>query len=352
MPGQDVYITGGTDERGKGVYECDLAIEDNGVGMECRTAISLEDDPSFLAAHPSGRYLYVVHEVQSGGVTALRRDCDGTLVPLNRVPSGAGGPCHCSVHPSGRYLFVAHYTGGAVSVLPIGDDGRLAPPTDTIHHGGSSVHQERQTRPHPHSITPGPNGRYLYVPDLGTDEIVVYGFDGEEESLSRVEQIPTRAGAGPRHIAFHPDEPLVHVVNELDSTMSTFQWSPENGGLTNVATTSTVPDGHDGDNFPAHVLVHPSGRWVYGSNRGHDSIVVFGSGGDRCELTTLGHRPTGGHWPRHFAIDATGQYLLVANRQSDDIRAFRIDDATGCLDPTDNDVRVPGPTCTCCLPTR
>lgn len=350
MPRQDAYIGTYTDQGGEGLYVCEVTVDDGGVGIARRTVTELADDPSFLAVHPGREYLYVVHEVEDGAVTALRREDDGSLARLNRVPSGAGGPCHCSVHPSGDYLLVAHYTGGAVSVLPIRDDGELAAPTDTVAHEGSSVHPERQNGPHPHSITPGPNGRFLYVPDLGTDEIVVYELDGDDGTLSRAGATSTRAGAGPRHLAFHPDAEVVYVVNELDSTASAFEWTPETGGLSRVATVATVPDDHDGDNFPADVHVHPSGRWVYASNRGHDSIVAFEVEEDGGTLAVVGHQSTEGEWPRNFAIDASGRFLFAENQRSDDVVAFGIDEDTGALDPAGATVQVPAPACMECLP--
>lgn len=349
---QEAYIASYTDEEDGGLYAYDVTIDDAEVGMERRSVTVLEDDPSFLATHPSREYLYVVHEVQDGGVTAFRRERDGSLVRLNRVPSGAGGPCHCSVHPSGDYLFVAHYTGGAVSAIPIGNDGRLAAPSDTVHHEGSGAHPERQAEPHPHSITPGPNGRFLYVPDLGTDEIVVYELEEEDGTLSRTGATSARAGAGPRHLAFQPGADVVHVVNELDSTVSTFEWTPETGDISSTATVSTVPDGYDGDNFPADIHAHPSGRWVYGSNRGHDSIVVFDAERDSGTLTPVDYPSTSGEWPRHFAIDVSGRVVFVENRRSDEVVAVRIDGNAGALEPAGSTVEVPSPVCLCCLPVQ
>lgn len=352
MPSQDVYLASDSDEYGGQLHAFELTVDDGGFDLARRTVLSLEDDPSFLAVDPSGEYLYVVHESTDGAVTALRRRADGTLDRLNRVPSGAGGPCHCSVHPSGEYLFVTHYAGGAVSVLSIESDGRLSARGPTVYHEGSSVDSKRQTEAHPHSITPGPDGRYLYVPDLGTDEVVAYRFDDEEGSLSRVDATPTRSGAGPRHLAFHPDGHVGYVVNELDSTVSTFRLAADGGSLSQVATVSTVPDGYGGENFPSDVHVHPSGRCVYAANRGRDSIVAFRVD-DPCDgLATLGRTSTGGHWPRTFRLDASGRYLLTANRRSGDVGVLRVDAATGNLEPTEHGVSVPGPTCLCCLPSR
>lgn len=349
MRQQQAYVGTYTDGDSEGIYTYDVTVHDD-VEMQRRSVTRLDDNPSFLAVHPSSEYLYAVHEVQDGGVTALQRNDDGSLSPLNRVPSGAGGPCHCSVHPSGEYLFVAHYTGGAVSALPIESDGRITRPSDTVHHQGASVHPERQVEAHPHSVTPGPNGRYLYVPDLGTDEIVTYEFDAGR--LDRVDTTPVHTGAGPRHLTFHPNERAAYVINELDSTITGFEWTPESGLLDEIVTISTLPEDYEGENTTADIHVHPSGKWVYGSNRGHDSIVAFDVESDSGRLTTIGHQSTGGKAPRNFALDASGRLLFAENQDSNTIVALGIDNETGALVPTELVEQVPAPVCMHCLPAR
>ncbi len=349
MPQQQAYIGTYTDGDSEGLYTYDVTIQNGEIAMQRQSVTPLEDNPSFLAIHPSQEYLYAIHEVEDGGVSAFRREDDGSLDRLNRVPSGADGPCHCSVHPSGDYLFVAHYSGGAVSALPIGTDGSVSRPSDIVHHEGSSVHPERQTQAHPHSITPGPNGRYLYVPDLGTDDIVIYEFD--DGTLTPVETTSVHTGAGPRHLDFHPNERVVYVINELDSTVISFEWTPETGMLDEIASLSTLPSGYDGSNTTADIHVHPSGNWVYGSNRGHDSIVTFSVDEDGG-LTVLDHQSTGGEGPRNFALDTSGQVLFAENQYSDTIVAFRIDDENGTLESTDITIQVPSPVCMYCLPTQ
>lgn len=346
---QQAYVATCPDGDGEGITTYEITHNEDTVDMKREAVTPLSDSPSFLAVHPSTEYLYAVQEVEDGAVTAFRRTSDGSLERLNRVSSGAGGPCHCSVHPSGEYLFIAHYTGGAVSVVPIREDGGLDGPSDIIQHSGSSVHPERQTQPHPHSITPGPDGRFLYVPDLGTDEIAVYEFDRGQGTLDPLDSITVHPGAGPRHLAVHPNERFVYLINELDSTITAFERSASTGQLTQIETGSTLPSEYDGTNFPADIHVHPSGEWLYGSNRGHDSIAMFEIDSESGELTSVGHRHTAGEWPRHFALDATGQICFAENQNSDNIVAFRIHESDGTLLPTDIDVENPSPMCLCCL---
>lgn len=307
--------------------------------------VEVGDSPSFLDVHPNESSLYAVHEVSTGSASTLRIDEDGAIRPANRVETGAGAPCHCSVHPSGEWLLVAHYTGGAVSVLPITDGGELGEPTDVVAHDGSSVDPERQNAPHPHSITPGPNGRFAYVPDLGTDEVVVYEL-ADGGTLERASTVDVAPGAGPRHLDFHPSGEFAFLITELDSTVVTFRWDAETGGLEQVDTVSTLPADWDDENYPADVHVHPSGRWVYGSNRGHDSIVVFDVDERTGELDAVDHESTRGEWPRHFTLDPSGEYLFAANQHSDSIVAFRVDGETGALTATGEELEIPEPVCT------
>lgn len=345
---QQAYVATCPDGDGEGITTYGLTVSEDGVKIRCQGETPLGDSPSFLAVHPSTEYLYAVQEVENGGVTAFRRRNDGSLERLNRVESGSSGPCHCTVHPSGEYLFIAHYTGGAVSVVPIREDGGLDQPSDIIQHSGSSVHPERQTQSHPHSITTGPDGRYLYVPDLGTDEIVVYEFDAQG-TLDQLDTISIHPGAGPRHLAVHPNERFVYLINELDSTLTAFEHSAGFGSFTEIETRSTLPSEYDGTNFTAEIHVHPNGNWLYGSNRGHDSIAVFEIDSQSGELTTVGHRHTEGEWPRHFALDATSRVCFAENQNSDSIVAFRIDATTGMLGPAEITVENPSPICLRCL---
>ncbi|WP_436912355.1 lactonase family protein [Halosimplex marinum] len=353
-----------TDSDSDGVYTVAVRPDEDPV-IRRIGATDVPDDPSFLAVHPDGSALYAVHEVAEGAVSAFRIDeesrtdvpegdertgGDGGLSHLNRVRTGGGGaPCHCSVHPSGEYVFVAHYNGATVTVHPVRDDYGLERPIDTVAREGSGADPDRQASPHPHSATPGPDGQYVYVPDLGTDEIGVYEFDDSEGMLQETGCTEVSPGAGPRHIDFHPTEPYAYVSTELDSTVTAFKHDPETGGLSETATRTTLPDGDVAENYPGDIRVHPSGEYLYASNRGHDSIVAFDIDGDPSDPSPIGHYHTGGEWPRHFALDGSGQWLFAENQHTDDIVAFRIDRSTGELEPTGTAINVPSPTCMCLL---
>jgi len=335
-------------DRTSGIYSLVIETGDENLDIRQVDETQLNDNPSFLAVHPTETYLYAVHEVDTGAVTALARSDDGSLNRVNREESGGAGPCYCSVHPSGEYLFVAHYQDGTVSVLPIREDGGVEPPSDVVSHTGSSVHPERQTQPHPHSIQAGPDGRGVYVADLGTDSVVVYEL--EDSALERIGSTPIHDGAGPRHLAFHPSGDLGYLINELDSTVTVLERDAETGGLDPLSTYSTLPDGTDVENYPADIHLRPGGAYLYGSNRGHDSIAVFAVGADGRELTSVSHVGANGEWPRDFALDVTGRALFAENQHSDAITIFRIDEETGNLSPADRVLDIPSPACMKVLP--
>ncbi|WP_158855472.1 lactonase family protein [Halorhabdus sp. CUG00001] len=336
MPTAHTYVGTYTDGDSEGIYRIDT---DGGQRGEARLGADATD-PSYLTVHPSGDYLYAVNEVEDGGATAFAIEANGDLRRLNRRAIGPADPCHCSVDPTGQYLLVAHYTGGALSVVPIDDDGRLGEPT-VQERAGSSVDPERQTGPHPHTIKPGPDGRFVYVADLGTDEIVRYVLEAETGTLDTKGAVSLHDGAGPRQFEYAPDR-RVYCVNELDSTLSVFDRATD-GTLTVRETVETIPPDYDGENAPGAVAIHPSGWFVYASNRGHDSITTF-------EVTATGLDvvdtvSTRGEWPRDFALDRDGEQLLVANAETDTLVPFAIDDATGRLAATDQPIAVPAPVC-------
>jgi 6-phosphogluconolactonase len=286
-----------------------------------------EEPPSFLALHPDGEHLYAVW---GGEGTALAYDLDpetGAVSELNRQPTENQGPCHCAVDATGQYLLVAHYQGGGVAMLPIAEDGTLDPVSDQVQHEGSGPNEERQEAPHPHSINPGPDNRIAYVPDLGIDEVVLYEMDLAAGELvpADLPAVELHGGAGPRHFDVHPSEEYAYLINELDSTVTAFERDTETGALAAIETESTLPAEFAEKNKTADIHVHPSGDWVYGSNRGHDSIAVFAveaTGGIERQAIVS----TGGEWPRNFGMDPAGQYLFAENRDTDDITTFDIDD--------------------------
>lgn len=316
-------------------------------------------NPAFLALDPGRRYLYAVNEVPEidghagGAVSAFAIDpATGDLTYLNRQSSHGSDPCHLSVDRTGRFVLVANYGGGSVALLPIGDDGRLDPATDFHQHQGASVDPQRQRGPHAHSINLDPTNRYALAPDLGLDQVLIYRLDLEQGALRPNDppSAPLPAGSGPRHLAFHPSAPYAYVINELGSTMTTLAWDGANGTLRPIQTVSTLPSDFAGRSHCADVHVAPSGRFVYGSNRGHDSIVIFAVDPATGTLTLVGHESTRGQTPRNFAIDPTGTFLLAANQGTDTIVTFRIDGETGRLAPTGPVTSVPTPVCVTIAP--
>jgi 6-phosphogluconolactonase len=311
-------------------------------------------NPSWLALHPSGRTLYSGSEVREhgqrsgGAAAALAVDpTTGDLTYLNDQLTMGAGPCYLSLDPTGRLLMVANYASGSLAVFPVRSDGSLDPATQVIQHTGSGPVADRQEGPHAHCIVPDPTGRYALAADLGIDKVMVYRIDLAAKRLEPADPpgASLAAGAGPRHIAFHPNGRWLYVTGELDSTLTVFAWDAGLGRLQHVQAISTLPVGWQGVNYPAEVVVAPSGRFVYMSNRGHDSIAIFAVDDATGKLAPVGHEPTQGSFPRHFALDPTGTFLLVANQEGDNVVVFRVDSATGRLAPAGHSVIVPIPVC-------
>jgi len=312
------------------------------------------NNPSFLAIDPQQRYLYAVNEVMefadkpTGAVSAFSIDPrTGELTYLNKQPSHGTGPCYLSVDKTGRYVLVANYFGGSVTVLPIQDDGRLGDATDFVQHQGSSINPQRQEGPHPHSIILDPANRYAFVPDLGLDKIMIYKLDLNQGKLKPNDEpwVRIKAGAGPRHFTFHPSGRYAYLINELDPTLIAFTYDETHGTLREVQTVPALPEDFAGRNLCADVHVTPSGKFLYGSNRGHDSIVIYAIDEGTGKLTYVGHEQTQGKTPRSFAIDPTGTLLLAANKNTDTTITFRINQKTGELTSTGHIAEVPTPVC-------
>jgi 6-phosphogluconolactonase len=310
--------------------------------------------PSFLAASASGRFLYAVGEVDDFGqkgagiVAALSVDAStGRLTLLNQVSSRGAHPCHVVVDRSGKYVLVANYTGGNVAALPIQPDGRLGEATGFAQHQGKSVNPQRQEAPHAHSINVSPDGRFAVAADLGLDQLLVYRLDPAHGTLTPNDPPFTKSapGAGPRHFTFHPGAAFAYAINELDSTVTTYAWDIAKGRLDPRQTITTLPEGGVPGNTTAEVQVHPSGRFLYGSNRGHDSIAIFAIDPKTGELRFVSHQPTQGKTPRNFGIAPGGRFLLAANQDSGTIVVFRIDPDSGKLTPTGTVLQVKTPVC-------
>ncbi len=311
-------------------------------------------NPSFLAIHPSHKYLYSVDEVdnfdgsKAGAVSAFAIEPGtGKLLLLNRQSTRGVGPCHLTVDKAGKNVLAANYGGGSICVLPIKPDGKLAPASCFIQHEGSSVNKSRQEGPHAHSMNLDLANRFAFAADLGLDKVFVYRFDGKNGKLMPNDP-PFAAispGSGPRHFAFHPSGKFAYVINEMASTITAFSYNPAKGELTTLQTISTLPSGYRGNTTCAEIVVHPSGKFVYGSNRGRDSIAMYLVDQSTGKLSWLGDTKTGGKTPRNFAVDPTGAYLLAANQDSDNIVVFRIDPSIGKLSPTGHKASVPMPVC-------
>ena len=317
-------------------------------------SVSSGANPSFLTIHPNGRVLYAVNELEkysgkaSGGVSSFAIASDtGALTKRNEQPSEGGAPCYLTVDRSGRVVLVANYVGGNVALLPIQADGTLAHAAHVVQHAGTGPNAKRQEAPHAHCIVTDPSNRFVLAADLGVDRVFVYRLDLDGKELRHVEggDAVMRAGAGPRHIAFHPVLPLVFVANELDSTVATLRFDAERGKLSPVSTISTIPAGWTGTNYPADIHTASSGRTLYVSNRGHNSIAVFSVAASTGALALEQVVSTKGDWPRNFSLDPTGRWLLVANQRSNSIVVFERDQKSGRLKPSQSSLAVPSPVC-------
>jgi 6-phosphogluconolactonase len=328
---------------------------DPGSGQLTPAGLAAETvNPSFLAISPNHRFLYAVNEIDdfggtsSGAVSAFAIEpTTGKLTLLNQESSRGSGPCHLIVDKQGKNVLVANYGGGSVAVLPIRPDGRLGPATAFIQHQGSSVNPQRQKEPHAHSMNLDAANRFAFAADLGLDKVLIYRFDPNHGTLAPNDPAAATVapGSGPRHFAFHPSGHWAYVINEIASTITAFSYDAKTGALKTVQTVSTLPEGFTGNSSTAEIQVHPSGKFLYGSNRGDDSLAIFRSDPDTGRLTSVGRQPTQGKTPRGFGIDPTGAFLLAANQDSDSIVVFRIDPETGKLQPTGQVVEVPKPVC-------
>lgn len=305
-------------------------------------------NPSFLALHPSGDYLYSADETDQGTVSAFKIDRKtGKLALLNRVSSHGAAPCALEVDATGRNLFVANYSSGTVALFPIGPDGRLGEASYTDQHKGSGPNKERQEGPHAHSANFAPGNRFALSSDLGLDKIFVYRFDAAKHSLApnapAFGTVPP--GSGPRHIAFHPNGKFAYAVNELNSTVTTFAWDGASGVLHTLPTASALPPDWRGPTDGAEIQVHPSGKFVYSSNRGSANNIATFRVDAKGQLEFAGITPSGGKAPRYFGFDPTGAWLVAANQDTNRIVLFRIDPASGKLTPAGQGIEIPKPVC-------
>jgi len=308
--------------------------------------------PNFLAIHPSEDRLYTVNRLAKDGerldsATAFRFDrASGDLTLINQLETQGSGSCHVNVDSTGRMIAIANYSSGSLESMTLRPDGGLGKNASFFQHRGSSVHP-RQAAAHTHSVNYSPDNRFLMVADLGMDQLLVYRTEPEKGSLTPHDPpfVPIEPGSGPRHFSFHPNGRHAYVVNELASTITALEYDADAGAFTTLQTVSTLDAGFDGENTTAEILVHPSGKYVYASNRGHNSIAAFTVDADSGRLTALQRPSTLGDWPRNFRIAPGGRFLLVANQNSDQVVVFALDVATGRLTPTGGAAEVPAPMC-------
>lgn len=311
-------------------------------------------NPSWVTLHPNGRFLYAVNEVgnykgpNSGGVSAFSVNrATGKLTVLNELPTRGADPCYVTVDKTGKYVLVANYTGGSVAVFPILKDGSLGEATAFVQHSGHGPNPQRQEGPHAHSIDLSPDNRFAMVDDLGLDEVLVYKFDSAKGTLTPNDPpfAKVDSGAGPRHLALSPDGKFAYVIGEMGHIVTVFSDDSASGRLQLLQMITTVPKDFTGRNDDAEVRVHPSGKFLYASNRGDDSIAIYAIDKNKGTLEQVGSVHSGGKEPRSFEIDPTGTLLLAANQKSDTIVVFQIDEKTGLLTPTGKVLEVGSPVC-------
>ena len=348
---EDVTLFVGTYTRmgSEGIYTCSMRLETG--ALKLRAVTGEIENPSFLAADPKGDHLYAVCEVGDdggdGAVTAYTIASDGSLRALNRQSTGGPGPCHLAVDASDAFVIAANYRGGSVAMIPIEADGSLGERCDFIQHEGSSINPDRQNQAHAHSVTINHTNGRAYVCDLGMDEILVYDIDHDAKRLRWVRDltVTAQAGQGPRHFAFHPTNAYAYAINELGSTVAVYDVDAASGRLTERQLISTLPSAWEGESTTADIHVSRDGRFVYGSNRGHDSIAIFAIDPATGRLDAIGHEPTRGETPRNFALAPDGRHLLAENQDSGTIVTFAVDEQTGELSYTGSQIEIPAPVC-------
>lgn len=357
-----VYVGTYTGRQSKGIYAYRLDAKAAAAGEAVFQPLGLAVEtpsPSFLVVEPKRRLVFAANEVDSfegkatGAVSAFNVDpATGKLKLINQQPSMGTGPCHVALDRDGKFLFVANYNSGSFAVFPVAADGRLGAATTVIQNAGKSANPERQSGPHAHGITFDPANRFVFFVDLGLDRILGYRFDAATGKLTPTEPAyaPVKPGAGCRHLAFRPDGKFAYALNEMASSVTVFSYDATTGKLTEVQTASSLPPGSDAKSSGAEITVHPSGKWLYASNRGHDSVAQFAIDEKKGTVTFVAALPTEGKTPRHFAFLPSGKQLAVANQNSNSILLARVDEKTGGLQPMGAPFEVPSPVCVVFLP--
>ncbi|KAI8582514.1 hypothetical protein K450DRAFT_297869 [Umbelopsis ramanniana AG] len=336
---QQAYISSYTDDGGEGVYYYSF---ENGK-LELQSLAATAINPSFMVFHPNRQTVYTVDEHRdfegSGGVSAFERNAeDGSLRLKNTVTSKGADPCYITIDNAGSHVIVANYTGGSVATFPAQSDGTVGEATTYIKHTGETkVNPARQEGPHAHSINLTPSGKYAIALDLGADKAVVYKYSSENGALTVANEFKFKAGDGPRHLAFAPfNDSWLYAVAELTNDIVFLEFDEANETLYEIQRVAALPEDFKGDNLAAEISILPSGKFLYASMRGHDSLAIFAINENTGKLTKVGHQHTGGAHPRHFAIDPTGEYIIVANKDSHNLVVFKVDQDTGLLTEVPN----------------
>lgn len=352
-----MYIGTFTQGTSEGIYVFQY---NSGTGETAPMGLAAKvQQPTFLALHPNGRYLYTVNEMgrwegqKGGGISAFSMDKKtGQLTLLNSVSSKGSGPTHLSLDKSGRWLYAANYGSGSVTVIPVGLDGHLGEAVDSRQHTGSSANPSRQKGPHAHWIEPLPGGRFVMTADLGLDQLITYPFDPQTGKLGEGLKTQVAGGSGPRHFAFHPKKNWGYLINEMSNTIIAYQGDYSKGTWQELQTVKTLPPDFTGTSYTAEVAVHPNGKFLYGSNRGHDSIALFDIDPNQGTLTLKECFSTQGKYPRHFALDPKGKHLVTANQDGENMLVYRIDSKTGRLTALGDPIKTPKPVCVLFVPLR
>ncbi len=344
---QQFYVGTFTSEGGKGIYLCEFDAEKGEILLK-ETFIGI-DNPSFLKVSPNKRYLYAVNratkeiEPSGGFVSAYEIGKNGTIKFLNKQLSHGADPCHVDVSPDGKFVAIANYGGGNTAMYPVAENGSLLPTSSIIKNEGSSVNQARQTKPYAHSIKFSLFNNQVFSADLGTDQLNIYTLEGDKLVQKGQKFAKLEPGAGPRHFDFHPDGVTIFVINELNSTITTFTKSADN--LEKIQTISTLPSDFKGVSYCADIHVSGDGKYLYGSNRGHNSIAVFEINNETKQLKSVGFVQVEGNWPRNFTLSPDGKFLLVANQKSGNITVFKVNKESGMPEFTGNEIQIPAPVC-------
>jgi 6-phosphogluconolactonase len=353
LAARDMYVYFGTHRAGPG-RGFSLAHFDSDTGVLTTPKFLLEAvEPAFFVIHPDGQHLYSINSGAPGGVSAYAIDPPtGRLTLLNQVPSGGDDANYICLDRTGRFAFVANYSGGNLSAFALEPDGRIGVRTAFDQHTGHSVDPKRQTHPYVHSIIIDAANRFVLAADLGVDRLFVYRFDATTGALTPNDPpfATVAPGSGPRHVKFHPNGRWVYLINEMGCTITAFAWDSARGGLSAIETVTTLPAGFKGINHCAEVVVHPNGKFLYGSNRGHDSLAVFAIDPATGRLVLIEHTPSRGSKPRNFEFDPTGKWIVCTNHDSDNAVVFRVDEGTGRLTLVGEPVSVPFPFCARFLP--